>query len=126
MRPGVVTAQGQEALAEARAAADLVRDHREQARFYAVQRCLAVRRASELGASYRLIAAALGVSDADIEEGLSAASAVGDDRVQEKTSGRVDPESRTHGSAAQRQKWFCTGLSTGDPKRCDTFAADRV
>ncbi len=68
----------------------------------------------------------LAISDADIDEGLSAASAVGDDRIQEKTSGRVDPESWTHGSAEQRQKWFRTGLSTGDPKRCDTFAADRV
>ena len=66
------------------------------------------------------------ISDSDIEEGLSAAAAVGDDRIQDKTSGRVDPESWTHGSAAQRQKWFRTGLSTGDPARCDTFAADRV
>ena len=66
------------------------------------------------------------VTDADIAEGLSAASAVGDDRIQEKSSGRVDPESWTHGSAEQRQKWFRTGLSTGDPAKCDTFAVDRV
>ena len=66
------------------------------------------------------------VTDADIAEGLSAASAVGDDRIQETSSGRVDPESWTHGSAEQRQKWFRTGLSTGDPARCDTFTVDRV
>ncbi len=66
------------------------------------------------------------ISDADIEEGLSAAAAVGDDRIQEKSAGRVDPESWTHGSAAQRQRWFRTGLSTGNPKRCDTFAVARV
>ena len=66
------------------------------------------------------------VTDADIAEGLSAASAVGDDRIQEKSSGRVDPESWTHGSAEQRQKWFRIGLSTGDPAKCATFAVDRV
>lgn len=58
----------------------------------------------------------------DIEEALSAASAVGDDSIQERTQGRVNPDGFTHGTSAQRVKWFTTGYETGDPAKCDTFA----
>jgi uncharacterized protein len=53
---------------------------------------------------------------------LSAAAAVGDDRIQESTSGRIDPERWTHGSADQRVTWFTKGFDSGNPDTCDTFA----
>lgn len=59
----------------------------------------------------------------DVNRAADAARAVGDDRIQEQSTGRVDRESWTHGSAAQRQKWLTTGFSTGDPARCNTFAS---
>ncbi len=66
------------------------------------------------------------LTDQDIKDALSAASAVGDDRIQEATSGRVTPESWTHGSAEARQRWFLQGFRTGDLNSCDTFAVASV
>ena len=66
--------------------------------------------------------AASDVEAGDIDEALSAAAAVGDDRIQEATTGRIEKEGWTHGSAEQRKKWFTTGFTSGDPGACDTFA----
>ncbi|MEM7411848.1 MAG: neutral zinc metallopeptidase [Myxococcota bacterium] len=57
----------------------------------------------------------------DVEEGLRAAAAIGDDRIQEMSGGGVHPESFTHGSSAQRTEWLRRGLERGDPNACDTF-----
>lgn len=63
------------------------------------------------------------IDASDVEAGLRAAAAVGDDNIQRATQGRVVPDAFTHGSAAQRARWFKQGLSTGDPRSCNTFAA---
>ena len=60
----------------------------------------------------------------DIEEGIAAAKAVGDDRIQERTQGRIDPETFTHGTSEQRVRWFRVGFDTGDPEACETFDAE--
>ena len=61
----------------------------------------------------------------DIEEGLQAASSIGDDRLQKMSGRRVNPDAFTHGTSEQRVKWFKTGLQYGDMNRCDTFASLR-
>jgi uncharacterized protein len=63
------------------------------------------------------------LEEGDVEEGMAAASAIGDDRLQKQTQGYVSPDSFTHGSSAQRVRWFKTGLETGDIAACDTFLA---
>ena len=62
----------------------------------------------------------------DIEDGLRAAAAVGDDALQKAATGRVAPDSFTHGASAQRMRWFRVGETSGDPAQCDTFGTDRL
>lgn len=62
----------------------------------------------------------------DVEEGLAAAAAIGDDTLQRRSSGEVNPESWTHGSSAQRVRWFSRGFESGEVSACDTFGASTL
>jgi predicted metalloprotease len=66
------------------------------------------------------------LEDGDLEEAIGAAQAVGDDTLQQNAGQGVHPESFTHGTSAQRAKWFKVGYESGEPAKCDTFAADTV
>jgi predicted metalloprotease len=66
------------------------------------------------------------LSEGDIDEALAAASAIGDDRIQRQTQGYVVPDSFTHGSGEQRQRWFMQGYKNGQPDACDTFKARQL
>ena len=69
---------------------------------------------------------AVALDPRDVEDGLRAASAVGDDTLQRQAEGRVVPDAFTHGSSEQRMRWFRRGVDTGDPAACDTFTAARL
>ncbi len=66
------------------------------------------------------------IEPGDIEEGMTAANAIGDDTLQRQAQGYTVPESFTHGTSAQRQHWLRRGLESGDPDACDTFGAQRL
>lgn len=68
----------------------------------------------------------ISLESGDIEEALSAASAIGDDHLQKQTRGTVAPDSFTHGTSAQRVRWFRTGFEQGNPDSCDTFSAASI
>jgi predicted metalloprotease len=64
------------------------------------------------------------LEEGDVDEALTASEAVGDDRLQRRAGGQIDPDSFTHGTSAQRKKWFEAGYTAGDPADCDTFSVD--
>jgi predicted metalloprotease len=66
------------------------------------------------------------ISESDVDQAIAAATAIGDDRLQRQAQGRVVPDSFTHGTSAQRVRWFNKGLQSGDVKSCDTFRAQQL
>jgi predicted metalloprotease len=66
------------------------------------------------------------ITEKDVDQALAAATAIGDDRLQRQAQGRVVPDSFTHGSSAQRVRWFKKGFESGDVRRCDTFRAQQL
>ena len=75
---------------------------------------------------YRADAAKNIIEPGEIEQALNAAAQIGDDRLQQQSQGRVVPESFTHGSSAQRVRWFKRGMESGDIRQCDTFRTDAL
>jgi uncharacterized protein len=66
------------------------------------------------------------ITEKDIQEAVETAEAIGDDAIQRRTTGRINPDQFTHGTSAQRKQWFLRGFQTGDPRQCDTFRAGAV
>jgi hypothetical protein len=66
------------------------------------------------------------LEEGDVDEALNAASAIGDDRQQQRGGGAVSPDSFTHGTSEQRVRWFRAGFQSGEPDRCDTFSAENL
>ena len=66
------------------------------------------------------------ITTQDVQEGLDTAAKIGDDTLQQRSGGSINPAEFTHGTSAQRQQWFANGYKSGDPKSCDTFAAGAV
>lgn len=75
---------------------------------------------------YDLLQSSYGASGGPLADALSAAQAVGDDHIQQQSGGGVQPETWTHGSSEQRQRWFTTGYTEQAPGACDTFAATEL
>ncbi|MFI5908827.1 neutral zinc metallopeptidase [Dactylosporangium sp. NPDC051541] len=66
------------------------------------------------------------ITQQDIDEAIQTAEAIGDDTIQKKAGQKVNPDGFTHGTSAQRKKWFTQGFNTGDPRQCDTFSTNNL